>query len=607
MKNLSFFILAYFLLSISSVLSQAPFLVKNIHTSFITSSYPQNLTDVNGILFFSANNGTHGFELWKSDGTNSGTVMVKDLTLGSAGTPNMRDFIAINGKLFFTCKTGRELWISDGTVSGTDTLITFTSIGSLQEDSYIELNNNLIFVTQNVSTGDFNLWKSNGTSTTTSILKTFPSGGIIHFSTFKVFNNELYFVADDGISGREVWKTNGTTSGTVLVKDINSGSSNGTPWPDPPFFNEVNGNLFFIGNNGTNGNELWKTDGTNTGTSMIKDIRPGSGGAGINVPTPAGNKLFFTVYISGASSLWVSDGTNSGTIKLTDLSTTGLPMIALDSSKLIFIQNNTSPINYGREPWISDGTVIGTKLLKDIYPGTANGIPKNYFLSKVIDNVLYFKGIDSTHGEELWKTDGTDTGTVLVKDMNPGTGRGFVNNGEIFYDANGVLIFDGIAAGSASATEFWRSDGTDTGTIRFNIDTNLGGSYPKQFTLIDTTLFFVANDGFTGIELYAAYVDSIKKPKVIIVPTSIDEEDNQLTIRAYPNPTSDVLTLELPDDETINRLKIKVSTITGKTMFSQYYSRSKFSIDLSNYPDGIYLIEIQSESGKLNHLKIIKH
>lgn len=609
MKNVSFFILTYFLLSISSLFSQAPFLVKNIHTSFATSSAPQNLTPVNRTLFFTADDGIHGFELWKSDGTRTGTVLVKDIIPGPTSSGTLTEFTSVNGKLFFMAKDARELWVSGGTSATTDTLISFSTIGTLQHKSFIELNNTLLFVIQSPSSGDLQLWKSGGTTSSTSLLKTFSSGGAsIDIPTFKIFNNELYFTANDGTHGREVWKSDGTIAGTVMIKDIRTGSSDGTPWPDPPFFNEVNGFLFFIGNNGTNGNELWKTDGTNTGTSMVKDIRAGAGHAGINFPTPVGNKLFFTVYIAGATSLWVSDGTNLGTKQLmTDVSIVNQFMTALDSNTLIFTPRRIRPINYGNELWISDGTVAGTKILKDIYPGGSNGIHTNYFNSIVIDNIFYFKAVDSLHGMELWKTNGTDTGTVLVKDMKPGAANGFINNSEIFFDANGILMFDGIASYGGSSTELWRSNGIDSGTFRYNIDTNGGGSHPRNFALIDTTLFFVADDGFTGRELYALHVDSIKKPKVIIVPTSINEKDNQLTIRAYPNPTSGILTLGLPDEENTHRLMIKVSTITGKIMFSKRYTQSKFSVDLSNCPDGIYLIEIQSESGKLNHLKIIKH
>ena len=75
---------------------------------------------VNGILYFSADDGVHGHELWRSDGTARGTRMVKDINPGPAsGGPGY--LTNVNGTLFFVASDGthRELWRSDGTEAGT--------------------------------------------------------------------------------------------------------------------------------------------------------------------------------------------------------------------------------------------------------------------------------------------------------------------------------------------------------------------------------------------------------------------------------------------------------------------------------------------------------
>ena len=96
-----------------------------------------------------------------------------------------------------------------------------------------------------------------------------------------MFNGEIYFSADDGTAGRELWKSDGTDSGTVMVKDINTtaaGSASLPRW----FTIFPDGLMYFRATDGTNGNELWRTDGTDAGTTMVKDIHPtGDGFTGL--------------------------------------------------------------------------------------------------------------------------------------------------------------------------------------------------------------------------------------------------------------------------------------------------------------------------------------
>ena len=136
-------------------------------------------TSIGRTLYFVAGyeyGSTIGVELWKSDGTEVGTFMVKDIN--PKGDSNPGPLINLNGTLYFSADDGshgRELWRSDGTEQGTY------------------------------------LFKE---------INTDPNSGASDPADLATVNGALFFTADDGIHGRELWKSDGTEAGTVMVKDI---------------------------------------------------------------------------------------------------------------------------------------------------------------------------------------------------------------------------------------------------------------------------------------------------------------------------------------------------------------------------------------------------
>ena len=92
---------------------------------------PSNLTNVNGTLFFKAYDASNGSELWKSDGTTAGTVLVKDIRAGSVGS-SPKFLTNVNGTLFFNANNGTngyEIWKSDGTTAGTALVMDIKAAG----------------------------------------------------------------------------------------------------------------------------------------------------------------------------------------------------------------------------------------------------------------------------------------------------------------------------------------------------------------------------------------------------------------------------------------------------------------------------------------------
>ncbi len=376
-----------------------PYRVKIINPT--AAAFSKRLTSAGGKLYFVADDGIHGDELWVSDGTWVGTHMVKDIVLGpETGTP-----------------------------------------GSL-------------------------------------------TGG----------NPLLFFQADDGVIGAELWTSDGTEAGTILLKDINP---SGDSYPSGSSGNlicdrmcNVGATLFFVADDGVHGRELWKTDGTEEGTVLVRDIYAGDDGSGAYYLTDVGGTLFFSARDGGGgSSLWKSDGTESGTVKVKDVMTSKITNV---NGKVFFKGGDEAT---GWELWASDGTEEGTYLVKDIYPGPGWGSPIGLIN---VDGTLFFSAFDPAYGTELWKSDGTEEGTVMVKDIDPvgssGAGRKIYVGGTLF-----VIAGDGV-----HGSELWKSDGTEEGTVMVKDINPAGDSDPELMIDVNGTLYFRAYHDEYGWELWTS-------------------------------------------------------------------------------------------------------
>ena len=172
---------------------------------------------------------------------------------------------------------------------------------------------------------------------------------------------------------------------------------------------------------------------------------------------------------------------------------------------------NASDSVHGTELWKSDGAGVGTVVVKDIIPGPAPSSP-GYLTS--LNGSVYFTAEDDVHGCQLWKSDGTEAGTVMVKDINPGAGSSL---DPTFHDwlvpqfggANGLLYF--VADDGTHGPELWRTDGTEAGTLlmgdiypgpRPNFPPGAIGIYPRNLTALSGTMYFTANDSIHGEELW---------------------------------------------------------------------------------------------------------
>jgi ELWxxDGT repeat protein len=470
-------------------------LVKDIRTGD-NSSDPLDLTWVNGTLYFTADDGVNGRELWKSNGTAAGTVMVKDILPGASGS-SPGNLTAVGGTLYFSASdgiTGDELWKSNGTAAGTVRVGHSGTSANFTPRNLTSIGGSLYFSAFTFETG-FEVWKSDGTTAGTNVYKDLLSGaGSSGPNQFLNVNGVLYYTANNGVNGRELWRHDVTTN-TAVVSDVFRGTVNS----GPRSFTAVGSNVFFLADNGINGEELWKCNANGTGAVLVKDIYPGANGSqGSDLINVNGTLFFIATDGVNGRELWKSDGTAAGTVLVKDIyagSDTSTPsgLVNLNGTLLFSAWGSN-----GQELWKSNGTAAGTVEVKDIRTGAVGSIDRftNNFV--VIGSTAYFAADDGTGGRELWKTNGTTAGTVQVKDIRTGsTGSGPEN----LVDVNGRLYF--TADNGASGRELWQSDGTAAGTILAK-DTNPGanGAVFKNFVNAGGKLFFEAYSGTGSWDLF---------------------------------------------------------------------------------------------------------
>ena len=191
-----------------------------------------NLAFVNQTLFFSGREvNTDDSELWKSDGTEAGTVMVKEINPGFGSSPE--NLLDVNGTLYFTAQdeiNGRELWMSDGTETGTVLVQDINpGVGDGMKDSeLIQYENQLFFSAYDGGDTGKELWSTDGINT--NLVKDIRDGAQHSVPTnLRVIDDLLFFSAFTDQFGRELWVTDGSENGTNMFADIAPGPGNSNP------------------------------------------------------------------------------------------------------------------------------------------------------------------------------------------------------------------------------------------------------------------------------------------------------------------------------------------------------------------------------------------
>ena len=336
-----------------------------------------------------------------------------------------------------------------------------------------------------------------------------------------------------------MWANDGTTANTKLVAAV------GGPFGSSPSdLVSCNGYLLFIAKGKDVDEELYRSDGTATGTVLVKDIKTvvtgfGSGGlqTQLNTFEPRLVKIGNAVYFSA------DDGVN------------------------------------GVELWRSDGTATGTSMIKNAGSATATVAPQNF---AAIGNILYYKFDDGANGIELWRSDGTATGTYMVKDVYPGSFGAF-SLPTFIYAHKGHLYFG--AKGQSGGTELWRSDGTETGTVMAaDLAPGFGSSSPGPFFSLGDLLLFSAITNL-GIELWK--YDPLAVP---VFEASV--ASSKISIQPNPSYTGQCTLSNLPTQVGAVHL-VNADGAVLRTL-DKTAGTTVLSLDGLGLPSGIYYLFCQT-------------
>lgn len=531
--------------------------VADINQVSSLSSNPRDFATVGNLTYFVADSEL-GAELWKTDGTAAGTSVVKDIVPGRDGSHPVVS-AALEKALLF--QIGDQVWRTDGSEEsttpvagigeilaatqslafGAELAITDGTSGEARpivasDGAVVRAPIDVVVVEDSFAfnTPASNFWQVDATGTATflgrvtrarpmvvdddvmAVRNTAGRIELVHLASesagdpivvpgeivdfddmLRVGSITFFQVRDDNTLS--LWRTDGTQSGTFAVAEFPA---------DNPFFDRVLSDavasdeaVWFIGTNQL-GRELWKSDGTKAGTGPVRDIFRGSLGANpANMVVDDNQQLWFVADdgVSGRQ-VWTSDGTENGTRRVTSFPKSlfgdnePVPLLLEVQGGQVFFQADS---NSGVELWVSDGSRSGTRQLADLNPGIASSFPTGVTASS--HGALFFAAAGPT-GNELWQTDGTAEGTSLVRDIFAGT----TTNGSQPNDLTVVgdkLYFtadDGI-----HGPELWSFDGISS-TLVADIAIGSSGSAPEQLTAVGDVLYFVADDGPRGRELWKA-------------------------------------------------------------------------------------------------------
>lgn len=502
--------------ALAAGLTAQPILLRDINsTASGGDSSPQSFVSLEGLAYFWSHGPDGTAELWRSAGTPESTERV-------AVCPDCGDFTPQN--VFASPATGRvysrlsrdtfRLAASDGTEGGTEEIFT-SRLAAISWDSFVDLpaGELTLFFVDSPWAGP-EIWATDGTRAGTRPLSRVLRPAYPQARAMLVLGGFVYFIADDGVAGPSLWRSDGTPGGTRLVADLVPRSRT---HPAPQLLAAGPRFLFLAGWSRDHGEEPWVSDGTAAGTRRIADLVPGPKGSRVLQARAVGNQVFFVADSGrGGQELHTFDGRRVRTVShfrhpqpLADPATPSYFDTALAlGDRLIF---DAFELGFGAEPWVSDGTVGGTRMLGDLCPGPCDS--QERLARFVFGDELVFHAALPELGIEPWITDGTPAGTRLLRDLCRGPCS---SRGALLGAVDGVGLLG--AEGPDGRFHLWRTDGTRGETRRVFV----GNRRSSGALGLDDLVLLGLDDGITGEELWAWRPDAQFEPVSDLLPGTGD-------------------------------------------------------------------------------------
>jgi ELWxxDGT repeat protein len=468
----------------------------------LEGSEPADLVAAGEFLYFTADDGICGRELWRLD-RDWKASLVADIMPGPESSDPFMLRAAGDVLYFFVRRYGTfsasdqvTLWATRGSTDSTRMLTgPIVQLNPLQAEGIGE---DLLFAAAGAGVGR-ELWHASWAESRYSLFHEFLPGPADGFSPVLV---EPWVSSADAVAlcafadvperPHYVWRCRVTPKEVVPIQ-----TPEGEPLQTGQFLRGAIGDTQAFLITARDGYHIWSA------SPAFENLTLASGDPlflEVKQITTVGDHLYFQPYERETGmQLWRSDGKSVELVsEIGPAKEDGAPYFLTPLGQgLVFVAHHSA---YGAEPWYSDGTAAGTRLIRDMMPGPTTAAP--YQLHSFGDAVLFSCENDS-YGEELWRTDGTDEGTWLVKDIN----EGLADCSPYFLTHfNGQVVFTATSRGAGE--EIWVTDGSAEGTrmaaqLRPPLR-DVQSSAPADLTAIGHTLYFTAATPELGRELWAS-------------------------------------------------------------------------------------------------------